>query len=160
MGPIGKDNLTPFALRMLLSYYQSADTISLQMASITGNTDSAVLTFFGDFGLIGFLLFLTLYIIAFAKAVHVTRDLKASLQKKVIAESLIGILVMLVLVSVVKDVFYSAFTTMWIWSMVAFLYLPDEQIDDCNLEDKKNMDEKVHPDPHVLKVNTPMKRES
>ena len=128
MGPIGKDNLTPFALKMLLEYYQRTgeDTRSMQMTSITGSTASVIFTLWGDFGLFGFLIFVAIYGVAIKKCISVIRSPASSLQKRVIAEALIGIFTMLALVSIVTDIFYSIFLTIWIWLLIAFLYLPDE----------------------------------
>jgi len=127
MGPVGKDNLTPFALKMLLNYYQSNDIEELQqMNSITGNTRSVILTLWGDFGLIGFLIFVTIYGVAIKKCFSVIRSPTSSLQKRVIAEALIGILAMLALIGIVEDVLYSVFLGIWIWLLIAFLYIPDE----------------------------------
>jgi len=127
MGPVGKDNLTPFALKMLLNYYQSNDREEIgQMQSITGSTRSTILTLWGDFGLFGFLIFISMYGIAIKKCFNVIRSPTSSLQKRVIAEALIGILAMLALIGVVEDVLYNVFLIIWIWLLIAFLYLPDE----------------------------------
>ena len=99
------------------------------MASVTGSTDSAVLTFWGDVGVVGFLLFLGLYIIPFLKCLKILREKNVSRQKQVIAEALIGILVMFLLINIVLDVIFIIFLTVWIWILIAFLYLPDENIE-------------------------------
>ena len=125
MGQIGKDNLTPFALRMLLEFYQSADMQTMQMDSITGNTSSAIFTLWGDLGLIGFFLWVSIYGVALKKCVNVIRS-TSSLQKRVVAESLIGILVMFALVNVAQDVLSNVFITTWVWGLFAFLYLPEQ----------------------------------
>jgi len=127
MGPLGKSNLTPFALKMLLSYYQSTDIRSMQMNSITGNTNSAVLTLWGDFGLTGTLFFITLYGIAFKKALTVVHSPTSSLQKRIIAEALTGILPFFALINITDDILYSVFLTAFIWLLIAFLYLPDKE---------------------------------
>ena len=127
MGPVGKLNVTPFALKMLLNYYQSADREETrQMQSITGNTRSVILTLWGDFGLIGFLIFISIYGVAIKKCFSVIRSPTSSLQKRVIAEALIGILAMFTMISIVEDLLYNAIFPIWIWLLIAFLYIPDE----------------------------------
>lgn len=125
MGSIGKDNFSPFAVRMLLSYYKAADFHSLQMDSISGNTTSAVFTLWGDLGAIGSLLFFLFFIAVFKKCISVIRGV-CEAYKKMIAEFLCGAFVFFSLVNVIYDLLFYTFFSIWIWLFVTFLYLPEE----------------------------------
>lgn len=126
MGGIGKANLTPFALRMLLNYYQAFDIRAMQMTSITGTTTSAILTLWGDFGLIGFILYCMLYTRLFKVCFRVAKHDGGNAQEKAIAQFLVGALVLFALVNVVVDVLFHVALTHWLWVWLALLNLSDK----------------------------------
>jgi len=125
MGDIGKDSLSPFALRMLLPYYQSADAESAQMSSILGNTHSAIFFLWGDFGLVGFFLFLMIYFRLVMLILKKNRATNAA--TSALSIGLLGAVSMLLLTNITFDVFAMTGVTCWLWMLAALISLPDEE---------------------------------
>lgn len=127
MGPIGKDNLTPFAVRMLLPFYQStgADQRTMQMTSVSGSTNSGIFTIWGDFGLIGFFVFISFYVWLLARSVKFRRTGKGI--QPVIAEFLIGAIPFFLLVNIFIDLVAIEAFTIWIWFFSALMNLPNQK---------------------------------
>jgi len=129
MGAIGADNYTPMAIKFLLPFYmRDAGRMRSEtdMTSITGSTTSAVLTLWGDFGLFGFVLFCSFYVILFRQAWRSASDQGASLRDKTIAQFLAGALPFFFIVNIFIDVLVYEFFVLWIWAWAALLALPEE----------------------------------
>jgi len=128
MGMIGKDNHTPFALKMLLPYYQtSADYFEQQMDSITGNTNSAIFTLWSDYGLFGFLLFLAIYIRFYVQSLRRATLHKKTGEMQYIATGLTGALAMYFISNITFDVLALSSVCCWLWMFAALLALPEEE---------------------------------
>jgi len=141
IGPIGKDNMTPFALKMLLPFYQRTgqEMQQMQMTSITGNTTSGIFTIWGDFGLIGFLIFLSFYIwlVTICLRYSLKRDRK---QSTVIAEFLVPSLFFFLMVNILIDLVAIEAIVIWLWIWAAVLKLSkdDELINEQKTENGRN----------------------
>ncbi len=126
MGPIGKNNRTPFALKMLLPYYQSGQNYNeQQMSSITGNTTSAVFSLWGDFGVIGTSIFLSFYVWLFFCCLKTLKTIAASPTKRVVAEFLVGAIPFFIIINIAIDIFLIKAFAIWIWMWAAFLNAPE-----------------------------------
>ncbi len=125
MGSIGKANLTPFALKMLLDYYQAFDVRAMQMTSITGLASSAIFTLWGDFGIVGFIIFFLLYVMLFIKCYRAAVGSGENGYKKVLAQFLIGALAVFTLVNIAIDILYFGALTLWLWMWLALFTLPE-----------------------------------
>jgi len=123
MGSFGKENLSPFALRMLLPYYQRTGNAmrDMQMTSVTGSTASAIFTLWGDFGLIGFLLFLGIYFRLFFILLQQIRCKNTNLNA--LSLGILGGLFMFFLINITLDVISITGIVCWIWCLVAFLLI-------------------------------------
>jgi len=140
IGPIGKDNLTPFALKMLLPFYQSTGQKmrSMQMSSISGNTTSGIFTIWGDFGLVGFLIFISFYLwlVTICLRYSLKRDRTES---TVIAEFLVPALLFFLMINILIDIVAIEAIVIWIWIWAAILKLSkDAELID---EQKAEMEE-------------------
>ncbi len=129
MGPIGKNNTTPFALKMLLPYYRAGAMemkTTMQMGSITGNTTSAVFTLWGDFGLIGTGVFVSFYLWLMFRCISVIKHENVNSSRRAIAEFLVGAIPFFIVVNIVIDVFLIKSFAVWVWMWAALMNLPDE----------------------------------
>jgi len=126
MGTVGADNRTSFAYKMLLPYYTSTDMQGgLQMSSVTGSTQSVILTIWGDFGVVGFIIFLMIYIRVFMQALCLS--LSEATETQCLAKGMIGALTILFLASIMIDTMQVSFLTDWVWVLAALLSLPEEE---------------------------------
>ena len=130
MGNIGKDNYTEFAVRMLLEFYTAADESKMQITSITGSTNSAVFSIWGDVGLIGFILFIWIYALAI---IYCFRKMKRGGREALVGQFLIASFIFWGIISLVFD----AMTTvipLWLWAWMGWVLrkesgnTPSEQI--------------------------------
>jgi hypothetical protein len=130
IGDVGKNNLSPLALNMLLPIYMSTQMEqeqTMQMTSISGNTTSAVLTFWSDFGLVGFLIFTSFYVWLFGLACRYRLQKGADPQNKLIAEFLVGAVLFYLLQNILIDTMGADAFTIWIWAWAALLTLPEDK---------------------------------
>ncbi len=130
IGDVGKDNLSPLALKMLLPIYMSTEMEmenTMQMTSISGNTTSAVLTLWSDFGLVGFLIFTSFYVWLFGQACKRFRQKEADPQNRLIAEFLVGALSFYMIQNILIDTLGAEAFPVWIWAWAALLNLPEEK---------------------------------
>ncbi len=127
IGNIGKDNRTPLALEMLLPIYTRSekDMRKQQMTSISGSTTSAVLTMWSEFGLVGFLLFCSFYVLLFGQAWRYAADEEFDLQKKIISGFLIGSLAMFLVINILMDIMGYQVYVLWLWGWAVLLNLPE-----------------------------------
>ena len=126
IGNIGKDNLTPLALEMLLPIYtrSARDMRKQQMTSISGSTTSAILTLWSEFGLVGFLLFCSFYVLLFGQAWRYAVDKETDLQKKIISSFLVGSMAMFLAINILMDIMGYQVYVLWLWGWAVLLNLP------------------------------------
>lgn len=127
MGSVGKQYVTPFAYEMLGAYYASMGQLSKQgyaMTSITGSTQSSILTLWGDFGIIGFLLYLWIYIRLLIILVH--RALRARGDVQCLAIGMIGVLAMYTLTGLTYDMQMVVQLLNFVWIFAAIFAVVDD----------------------------------
>ena len=124
VGVLGKDNLTDYALRMLLGFYQrdSVHLREMQMTSISGLTDAGYVTLWGDYGMLGTPIYLGIYAWLFINCVRVFRDKKLDPIRCVIAQFLIGAITYIFLLNFLIDTFVRPVWAVIIWGMGALLF--------------------------------------
>ena len=124
VGTVGKENLTEYALRMLIEFYQRdgrTQREETQMTSISGSTDAGYITLWGDLGLLGSLLYLGMYIWLFIRCLFVIREKNLFPLRRSIAEFLMFALVYLFLLNFLIDIFGKPFFAAMVWGLGAWL---------------------------------------
>lgn len=119
MGHIGMDNQTPFALRMLLEYYQASNMRQMQLTSITGNTYSVVFSIWGDLGVVGFVLFSLIHILTLIYCYEKIRT--GSAREVAVAQFLLASFILWVIIGLVVDGLQTVIP-IWLWVWVGWLF--------------------------------------
>lgn len=127
MGPIAKEARSSFALKILLPYYQSGkDYAKQQMSSISGNTSSAILTLWGDFGAVGFFMVLFLYVWVYKKCLQLITRFENRGEMKCLAEAMSGVLAFYLICNITFDELFLSSLCCWVWLLLALLALGDD----------------------------------
>lgn len=126
VGMIGKDNLTDYALRMLLEFYARDSSLQYneaQMTSISGLTDAGYITLWGDFGLFGTPIYLAMYGWLLFYCLSLLRKKDQEPYRQVIATFLIGAIVYIALLNILIDTFGRPEWAAIIWGLAALLLI-------------------------------------
>ncbi len=122
IGPIGKDNVSPMAMRYLLQYFGAfgSDQRKMQFTSITGNANSAILTIWSDIGMAGSALYFLPFFMMMMQALVMARNAKSP-ERKAFAIGLLSSTLFLLVMCILIDLLHIKFFSYALWTIFGIL---------------------------------------
>lgn len=122
IGPIGKDNMSPMALRYLLDFFTAGrdQKVNMQFTSITGNANSAILTIWSDIGVVGNMVYFLPFFMMLLQSLIIAKKAKSQ-ERKAFSIALFSSTLFLLVMCILIDILHVKFFSYALWAIFGIL---------------------------------------